>query len=76
MAERLEYRVCWSAASNVTFRGGGEWYPANEDETTEQIEEGLSKGGSLADGLELVIGESGFEWWVETRESKQDGGES
>lgn len=66
--KRVEYRVCWAASSNVTFKDEGEWHPANPGETAEEVEESLSRGGRLSDGMEIAINESGFEWWVETRE--------
>jgi hypothetical protein len=63
----MEYRICWAASSNVSFQGGGDWQPANEDETTEELENALSKGGSICNGLDIAMNESGFEWWIETR---------
>jgi len=66
----MQYRVVWSASSNISFRGEGEWYDAEEGETAEEVEDNLTKGsGGIGDGLELVISETGLEWWVETRES-------
>jgi hypothetical protein len=64
----LEYRVTWSASSNVTFQDEGEWHEANEDETAEEIEDALGKGDAICDGLEMALSESGFEWSIETRE--------
>lgn len=70
MAEtQIEFKICWAASSNATFRDEGEWHKANPGETQEEIEESLSKSsGPIGDGLELAINESGFEWWIETRE--------
>lgn len=66
---QIEYRVCWSASSNINFKGTGDWQQANPGETAEEVEDHFGGGsGSISDGLELALGESGFEWWVETRE--------
>jgi hypothetical protein len=64
----LRYRVCWSASSNISFRGEGEWYEANEGESREEVEENLDKGGGISEVLELAIAESGFESWLEFEE--------
>jgi hypothetical protein len=68
----MEYRLGWSASSNISFRGETEWTAWNEPEDdSAAIEDALTKGsGSLGDGLEIVLQESGFEWWVETRETE------
>lgn len=63
----LDYRVCWAAGTNISFRGDGEWQEANPGESAEEIEDGLVKGTASGEGLELALLESGFEWWVETR---------
>ncbi len=67
----MEYRLRWSATSNISFCGETEWTAWDEPEDdSAAIEDALIKGsGSLADGLEIVLQESGFEWWVETREA-------
>lgn len=64
----IEFRVCWAATSNASFRGKGEWQEANPGESAEEVEEGLDSG-QIGDGLELALIESGFEWYVETREA-------
>ncbi|HEU4706905.1 MAG TPA: hypothetical protein VFS64_06950 [Solirubrobacterales bacterium] len=66
----IEFRVCWSAATDVSFRGEGIWHQAKEGESAEEVELRLVKGRrSLPEGMNLALGESGFEWWVETRET-------
>lgn len=67
----IEYRVCWSASSNISFHGHGDWQEANEGETAEEIEESLNGSGPIPEGLAMVLEESGFEWWVETREGSR-----
>jgi hypothetical protein len=67
----IEYRICWSASSNISFRGHGDWWPANEGESAEDVEKalnGVAGGIRLPDGLEMALEGSGFDWWVETRE--------
>ena len=65
----MKYRVCWSASSNISFRGEGEWYEANPGESTEEVEENFGHAGKIGDGLELALSESGFEWWIEVRDA-------
>jgi hypothetical protein len=67
----IEYRVCWSASSNITFRGATEWEPwEDEDATVKDVEDALYLGGGGAiEGLSMALEASGFEWWVETREA-------
>lgn len=63
---KLRYRVCWSASSNITFRGHGAWHEAEEGETRDEIEAALDKGdGDLSEVLEMALAESGFECWLE-----------
>jgi hypothetical protein len=70
----MEYRICWSANSNITFHGATDWQDWAEtggdpDATSDDIENIMSsEGGSgMVYGLEDAINGSGFEWWVETR---------
>lgn len=68
---KIEYRVCWSASSNISFRGATDWETAEDwGETAEEVETALNdtKGGT-PEGLEIALDRSGFEWWVETREA-------
>lgn len=64
----IEYRVCWTATTNASFQGEGEWRPWDDEEATrDQVEMALSDGGGISDGLDAALQESGFEWWIETR---------
>lgn len=67
----IEYRICWSASSNVTFRGSSEWESwGEEDITDDEVQDAMCEGPvSLPNGLETALEASGFEWYVETRES-------
>lgn len=66
----LEYRVCWEASSNINFHGCTDWQPWDGDpeDSHDDIEEQLFKGGGVCEGLEEAIEGSGFGWRVETRE--------
>jgi hypothetical protein len=72
----IEWRVCWTASSNISFRGKSEWgvWDGDEDATADEIEVELSEGdgGELAPALQQAVDLSGFEWWVETREVDDD----
>lgn len=65
----MEYRICWSSFSNITFRGATDWmdWGGDEDATEDEISEELSDGGGLCQGLEEALNGSGFEWWAEIR---------
>jgi hypothetical protein len=64
----VEYRVCWNASSNASFRGATDWAEWDDDEaTTEDVELDLEHGGRICDGLEMALDGCGFEWFVETR---------
>ena len=65
--KQLEFRVCWSASTDIGFRGESDWQEANEGETAEEIEDDLNSG-RWTDALDIALSASGFEWWVETRE--------
>lgn len=67
----MEYRICWSATSNISFHGSTDWEPWGGDETTDgEIQDSLVAGSTqLSEGLGIAIEASGFEWWVETRKS-------
>lgn len=69
---RLEYRICWSASSNISFRGQTEWRDAGDwGESDEEVEDALSdSNGDIPHGLEEAMDASGFEWYVETREAE------
>lgn len=66
----VEYRVCWTASSNISFRGATPWRDgADWGEDAEEIEDALSGGALAIEGLEIALDASGFEWTVETRET-------
>lgn len=72
----MRYRVAWSASSNISFHGSSDWEDWDDPEaTSSEIEEALteSKGG-IADGFDLVLDASGFEWWVEVEDGLADEG--
>lgn len=65
----IQYRVSWSAWSNISFRGATDWTNWDDpDATPEEIEELMTKGSLNLPGLEEALNASGFEWSVETRE--------
>jgi hypothetical protein len=62
--------LCWSASSNITFRGETDWEVwDDEDESPEVYFYSLDGPGltNMARGLGEVLEASGFDWWVETR---------
>lgn len=69
----MEYRIKWSAFSNINFRGATEWEEWVGEESTE--DEVLRSVGRNLDGLpvalpfglEQALDASGFDWDVETR---------
>lgn len=64
----MEYRICWSASSNITFRGSTDWEEVEDpDQSEEEFLDMLDGNGGISDGLEMALNASGFEWWVETR---------
>lgn len=66
----IEYRICWNASSNVSFKGHTDWDEwAGFEETMEEVEDSLSGGTVDCHGLSEALEASGFEWWVETREA-------
>lgn len=68
----IEYRVCWSASSNITFHGATEWEAwEDEDATANQIAEEMEAGsGGAPRLLAEVLEEAGLEYWLETRETE------
>lgn len=65
----IEYRLTWSASSNINFHGESDWTEWEDEEATaEQVEDALY-AGTVPDGLGEVLEVSGFSWNVETRES-------
>ena len=67
-SEVVEYRICWAASSNTSFRGATDWEPAEDDAAdAEDVESYFSGGVNNSEGLSIALEESGFEWWIETR---------
>lgn len=68
----VEYRVCWSASSNITFSGETDWesWGGDEDDDAKSVEEELYGGKVECAGLSEALEASGFEWWVETRDAE------
>jgi hypothetical protein len=74
---QIEYRICWAASSNSSFKGESDW--ARWDDAgadADAIEVALNKpeidpGCTVAvpRGLGEAMDLSGFEWWIETREA-------
>jgi len=66
----VEFRVCWSASSNISFHGSSEWEEwDDEDATASEVRDALERGAVHCDGLQMVIERSGLDWHVETREA-------
>lgn len=65
----FEYRICWNAWTNITFRGATDWEIDDEAETADEVESYLYEGtNNLCLGLQIALESSGFDWWVEVRE--------
>jgi hypothetical protein len=71
---KLEFRITWSATSNISFHGATPWKDGEDwGEDAEEIEDALdSLTGDLPEGLQMAIEASGFEWNVETQEVTPD----
>lgn len=68
-----EYRVCWSASSNISFHGATDWEAWGSDDSADEIEDALNVGsGTIPEGLSIALDASGFEWWAEVREGAPD----
>ncbi len=68
--KNFEYRVCWSASTNISFKGESDWmdYGA-EAENAKEVEDDLMRGeGMVSEAMDAVLNASGFEWWLEVRE--------
>jgi hypothetical protein len=67
----LEYRICWNAGSNISFRGATDWDTWDEDSAPDEVlgePENNTQPSNLPPGLDIAIEASGFDWWIETRE--------
>jgi hypothetical protein len=66
----LESRICWSASSNISFKGCTDWHEDAPGSTVKEVEDYYygSGGGAIGEGLSMALEGSGFDWWVETRE--------
>jgi hypothetical protein len=67
----VEFRVCWSADTNINFHGATKWERwENPEDGPEEVEMALTEDGDrLSEGLDRALLASGFNWWVETREA-------
>lgn len=64
----MEYRIKWSAQSNINFHGSTAWEEWDDDSSTEaEVADAIGGASRLSVGLEVALQESGFEWDVETR---------
>lgn len=69
----VEYRVRYEAGSNISFHNAyDEWEPwHDETATAEEVKKDLTGGAiTIPQGLEIALERSGFDWWVEPRESQ------
>lgn len=66
----VEFRICWSAGTNITFHGETEWERwENPEDGPEDVERAMYEGGgALCEGLDMALEALDFLWWVETRE--------
>lgn len=66
----VEYRICWNASSNISFRGGTDWESWEDDGDPEDVLSSPEREGhvNFPLGLGIALEASGFDWWVETRE--------
>jgi hypothetical protein len=73
----VRYRVGWSASSNVTFSGHSDWEDWEDpDATADEIRAALTKSeGHIADGFELALEASGYEWRVDVEDGSADAGQ-
>lgn len=65
----IEYRICWNASSNSSFRGATEWFEwwGEDEATADEVQDSLSVGGDVPQGLGEALEASGFDWWSEVR---------
>jgi hypothetical protein len=72
----IEYRVCWTASSNITFKGSSGWQEwEGFEDNIEDVENAIWAGElyncpiNLPYGLHSALEASGFDWWAEVREA-------
>ncbi len=64
----MEYRICWSASSNISFNGSTDWDNIEDpDITIEEFENTFTDNSIVSEGLSIALEASGFEWWIETQ---------
>jgi len=65
----MEYRICWSANSNISFRGHTDWRDWDDDDGDPRAVLTETQGQlNMPQGLEDMLEAAGIEWWVEVRE--------
>jgi hypothetical protein len=69
---RFEYRISWSAMSNISFKGDTGWrtwedeYEESAEDVRRAIEETQGRF-NIPYGLEVVLEAAGIEWWCDVR---------
>lgn len=68
----MQYKLTWSAMSNVNYYGETEWKDYwDKDATEAEILKDLQFSSSgISDGLQEVLEASGFEWDIEVRDGE------
>lgn len=62
----IRYKICWSAFTNISFRGETdvmEW--TDDDGDSNDLENYIYNGDCNLEGLSIALEASGFEWWME-----------
>lgn len=71
---RFEWRVVWSASSNIGFNGSSEWEPWEDDaDSIEEVQNALehrSPGGAPSIAEETFWEQAGLEYYAEVREAQ------
>lgn len=66
---KFEWRICWSASSNITFKGQTDWEPWDDDEeTVDEVESALCVGSRSSIVDDAFCNSSGVEYYPEVRE--------
>lgn len=65
----FEYRICWNAGSNISFKGATDWQPWDDDHATEdEVSDALeASSGQWSLALEEFVDAAGVEFWAEVR---------